>query len=780
MSDKITIEIDGDPYAADKGEMLIEVADRNGIRIPRFCYHKKLSVAANCRMCLVEVERAPKPMPACATPVMDGMKVMTHSALARGAQKSVMEFLLINHPLDCPICDQGGECELQDVAMGYGRDVSRFVERKRVVPDMDLGPLISTEMTRCIHCTRCVRFGEEIAGLPELGVTGRGENVQIGTFIEKNVDSELSGNVIDLCPVGALTNKPFRFKARTWEMQQHAVVSPHDGVGANMYVHVARGRVMRAVPRENEAVNEVWLADRDRYSHTGLYSDDRLAAPLIREDGQWRECDWSEALEHAAGALQSVVAEHGADALGALASPVASVEELYLLQKLMRGLGCGNVDHRLRQSDFSDQDQFPAAPGLGMGLDELQSMHAVLLIGSNARKEHPLLNHRLRKAMIDGAAVMTLNPLDYGFNYPIAEQVIAGPAQYASRLRELAKASGAMKAVAGRLKDAGNAVILLGPGLLNHPDAGHLRALASAAAKACGARLGVLADGGNASGAWLAGAVPHRDSGGEVASVTGIDAMAMLERPRKAYVLLGVEPELDCSNSAQAIAAMDSAQSVIAITAYDSPRLRESAHLMLPMALFTESAGTWVNMCGLWQSAPGAVAPYGQARPAWKILRVLGNLLDLAGFDYDNAFEIRDQLSEQCAALTATSSGDWPQRASKTPRATSKSAATIFRLGDVPIDVPIYASDALLRRAAPLQRTADAIFEGLQIGPELASSLGLDDGQRALVRQEGGSENTFTVKVVESMAPGCVRLPSAVTATTGLGSSHGAIDISAL
>lgn len=775
MSDKITIEIDGDSYEADKGEMLIEVADRNSIRIPRFCYHKKLTVAANCRMCLVEVERAPKPLPACATPVMDGMKVMTHSALARRAQKSVMEFLLINHPLDCPICDQGGECELQDVAMGYGRDVSRFVERKRVVLDKDLGPLISTDMTRCIHCTRCVRFGEEIAGLPELGVTGRGENVQIGTFIEKNVDSELSGNVIDLCPVGALTNKPFRFKARTWEMQQHPAVSPHDGVGANMYVHVSRGRVMRAVPRENEAVNEVWLADRDRYSHTGLYSDDRLATPMIREDGEWRECDWTEALEKTTSTLQGIVADHGADALGALASPASSVEELYLLQKLMRGVGCGNIDHRLRQSDFSDQDQFPAAPGLGMGVDELQAANAVLLVGSNARKEQPLVNHRLRKAVINGGAVMTLNPMDYGFNYPLAEQVTVGPAHYASRLQELAAASDAMAGIATRLKDAQSAVILLGPGVLNHPDAAHLRSLAAAAAAACGARLGFLVDGGNASGAWLAGAVPHRESGGEATSVTGIDARAMLEQPRKGYVLLGVEPELDCSNSAQAMAAMDSAQSVIAITAYDSERLRESAHIMLPMALFTESAGTWVNMSGLWQSAPGAVAPQGQARPAWKILRVLGNLLELAGFDYDDAFEIRDQLSEQCAALTTTSAGDWPQRVSNGQVSQGQGTAPIVRLGDV----PIYAGDALLRRATPLQQTADAVFEGLQIGPELASSLGLGDGQRALVRQEDGVESAFTVKVVDSMAPGCVRLPSGISDTAGLGSSHGTVDVSA-
>jgi NADH-quinone oxidoreductase subunit G len=538
------------------------------------------------------------------------------------------------------------------------------------------------------------------------------------------------------------------------------------------------------VPRENEAVNEVWLADRDRYSHTGMYSDDRLSAPMIREDGQWRECDWSEALEHTTHALRKIVAEHGADALGALASPGASVEELYLLQKLMRGIGCGNIDHRLRQTDFSDQEQFPVAPGLGMGIDDLQSVNAVLLVGSNARKEHPLLNHRLRKAVIDGAAAMTLNPMDYGFNYPLAEQITTGPGQYAACLQKLAKASGAMKTSAARLKDAENAVILLGPGVLNHPDAAYLRALASAAASACGARLGLLTEGGNSSGAWLAGAVPHRGSGGEATSVSGIDAKAMLETPRKGYVLLGVEPELDCSNSAQALAAMDAAQLVIAITAYDSPRLRDSAHIMLPMALFAETAGTWVNMSGLWQSATGAVAPFEQSRPAWKILRVLGNLHDLAGFDYDDAFEIRDQLSEQCAQLAGSDAGSWPARKSQSSASKAEQDATIYRLGDV----PVYATDALLRRAAPLQQTADAQFDGLQIGRELASSLGLGDGQRARVSQRSGStsvgavaaEAVFTVKIVDSMAPGCVRLPSGLANTVGLGCSHGVAAISAV
>lgn len=770
MTDMVNIEIDGAPFEARKGEMLIAVADRNGIRIPRFCYHKKLTVAANCRMCLVEVERAPKPLPACATPVMDGMKVQTRSALARGAQKSVMEFLLINHPLDCPICDQGGECELQDVAMGYGRDVSRFVERKRVVADQDLGPLISTGMTRCIHCTRCVRFGAEVAGVPELGATGRGEHMKIGTFIAKSVDSELSGNVIDLCPVGALTDKPFRFRARAWEMQQHPAVSPHDGIGANMYVHVFRNKVMRVVPRENEAVNEVWLADRDRYSHTGLYSEQRLLQPMIRDGDVWRECDWSDALERAAEALRSVLGSHGASALGALAAAGSTLEELYLLQKLMRGLGSGNVDHRLRQSDFSDQDAFPPAPGLGMPIEALQDLQAVLLVGSNVRKEQPLVNHRLRKAVIDGASVMTLNALDYGLNYPVSEQVLASPGRFEELLHQLAAGQGEMASVAGRLREADGAAILLGPGVLNHPRAAALRAAAASAAHACGARLGLLAEGGNATGAWLAGAVPHRGSGGQPASPSGRDAGSMLGEPCKAYVLLGVEPELDCADSAAASAALAAAEQVVAITAYDSPRLREYAHVLLPTALYPETAGTWVNMAGDWQSAPGAAPPPGEARPGWKILRVLANLLDVAGFDHDDAFQVRDELATLAGAVDNHAAGSFAD----TAPAAGDDAHRLLRLGDL----PPYAVDALVRRARPLQQTADAHFAGVEIGPELAGELGLAHGDRAVVRQDE-RHATFTVSIVASMAAGCVRLPGGIAETVGLGASYGPIEISA-
>ena len=770
MTDTVNIEIDGNTFEAQKGEMLIAVADRNGIRIPRFCYHKKLTVAANCRMCLVEVERAPKPLPACATPVMDGMKVSTHSALARGAQKSVMEFLLINHPLDCPICDQGGECELQDVAMGYGRDISRFVERKRVVADQDLGPLISTDMTRCIHCTRCVRFGTEIAGIPELGATGRGEDMKIGTYIAKSVDSELSGNVIDLCPVGALTNKPFRFRARAWEMRQHAAISPHDGVGANMYVHVFRNQVMRVVPRENESVNEVWLADRDRYAHTGLYSAERLLRPMVRDGATWREVEWTEALQRSVHALRDTIDRHGPAALGALGAPGSTLEELYLLQKLVRGLGSGNVDHRLRQSDFSDQDAFPQAPGLGMSIAALQDLQAVLLVGSNLRKEQPLINHRLRKAVVGGASVMTLNSLDHALNYPLREQVLAAPGHFEQLLRAAEAGEGEMASVAARLRDAERAAILLGPAALNHPRAAALRAAAARAADALGARLGLLAEGGNATGAWIAGAVPHRGAGGTSASVTGRDAASMLRDGCKAYLLLGVEPELDCADSALALAAMQASDTVVACTAYDSPRLREYAHVMLPTALYPETAGTWVNMAGCWQSAAGAAPPPGEARPGWKILRVLANMLEVAGFDQDDAFEVRDELAALSDAIDPSADGRFVAAATSDAPASPK----LVRLGDL----PPYAVDALVRRAQPLQATRDARFVGVEIGPDLAHELGLVDGARARVRQNG-HEASFTVCVVPSMAAGCVRLPGGIRETEGLGPIYGPIEISA-
>ncbi len=529
----ITIEINGRQLQANAGEMLIDAADAAGIDIPRFCYHKKLSVSANCRMCLVEVERAPKPLPACATPVADGMKVFTSSPLALAAQKGTMEFLLINHPLDCPICDQGGECELQDVAMGYGSDVSRFAEGKRAVDKPDIGPLVNANFTRCIHCTRCVRFGAEIAGVREMGAVGRSEHMVIGTYVEKSVDSELSGNIIDVCPVGSLTSKPYRFQARAWELIQRDTVSPHDAVGSNLHLHIRRNQVMRVVPKENEAVNECWISDRDRFSYEGLYSDDRLTTPLIKRDGAWREAGWTEALEAAAKGLKQSGSE-----LGALISPTATVEEMQLARKLVHGLGSESIDYRLRQGDFRGQE--PACRWLGQSIEALEQLDAALVIGGNVRKEQPLLGHRLRKAVLEGCKVTYINPLEIDLNY-VAEQRVSSPAAMVDQLAALAKALGASggvidsatvgdehNALAEQLKAAGKVTILLGSMATAHADFSILSDLAAKVAEASGATLGYLPEASNSTGAALIGMV----------SGSGKDAQAMLDEPGRVICCL--------------------------------------------------------------------------------------------------------------------------------------------------------------------------------------------------------------------------------------------------
>jgi NADH-quinone oxidoreductase subunit G len=782
-NDSVKIEINGQPFEAIRGQMVIEVADDAGIRIPRFCYHKKLSVAANCRMCLVEVEKAPKPLPACATPVMDGMKVFTRSELALKAQKIVMEFLLINHPLDCPICDQGGECELQDVAMGYGRDVSRFTERKRVVKDQNLGPLIATDMTRCIHCTRCVRFGEEIGGMPELGATGRSEHTEIGTYIEGSVDSEMSGNVIDLCPVGALTSKPFRFRARAWEMQQRASVAPHDGVGSNLHLHVGRNRVLRVVPRENEAINEVWLSDRDRFSYEGLNADDRLVSPMIRQDGRLSEVDWETALSFVAGGLRAAAAK-GGDRVGALVSPSATLEELYLTQKLLRGLGSNNIDHRLRQSDFSDQVDAPAYPALGLSIAELEQLDAVLLVGANARKEHPIVNHRLRKASMRGAEISQLNCYRHELNLKLHAGIAVRPSHLARELLAIAAGAGASKKAMGSLLDgikpgaehksigeslsrAERAAVLLGPSVLHHPHAAVLRGLAAALAQASGATLGFLSEGGNAAGAWLAGAVPHRDPGAAMLETPGADARAMIETPQSAYLLLGVEPERDMENPMAALSAMAASDFVVSLSCYRSRQMEHYASAVLPIAAFAETSGTLVNMEGVWQSFEGAAPAPGEARPAWKVLRVLGNLLELDEFEYLTSTQIRDEVRSRITDSGMPEQGGWTLPESLPPETTQTE-----RVGDV----PPYAVDPIVRRAKALQQTRDANMPQAAVGPELAKSSGLSDGDQVTLRQDGHSVSAALA--VDARVPeGCVRVPAGTPISEQLGAAFGHIEV---
>ncbi len=777
----ITIEVNGQELQAQPGSMLIEVTDAAGIDIPRFCYHKKLSIAANCRMCLVEVENAPKPLPACATPVMDGMKVHTRSPRALAAQKGTMEFLLINHPLDCPICDQGGECELQDVAMGYGQDLSRYVEGKRVVADKNIGPLIATDMTRCIHCTRCVRFGEEIAGIRELGATGRGEHMVIGTYVEKSIDSELSGNIIDLCPVGALTSKPFRFHARAWEMIQVEGVAPHDCVGSNINLHLRGNQVMRVHPRDNEAINESWISDRDRFSYEGLYAEERLSKPMIKQGGAWQETSWESALEMAANSLKEIGA---ADQLGALCSPSATLEEFYLAQKLIRGLGGGNIDSRLRQGDFRLDAVGPAVPWLGLKIEAIEQLNAALLIGSNVRKEQPILGHRLRKAALAGAAISYLNPLRQDLNYSASQQVCS-PAEMLPTLAAVAKtlgvkaegdlaglvkkakASDFSKAVAKELQEAEAAAVFLGNLAVSHPDYALLCSLASLIASKTGASLGFLSQGANALGAMLAGAAPQLAPGAKPVEQAGLDALAQLSQPLKGYLLMGVDPGSDFWNPSLAQAAMQSAETVVALTAYRCETLDACADILLPIAGFAETSGTYVNAEGTWQSFRGAVNPYGESRPAWKILRVLGNLLDLDGFSYTSSEQIRDELSALCEAVKPDNSFSPLKKAVINCR-----DAGLMRIGDV----PIYAQDDLVRHAAALQQTKDAEPAVIRINSSEARKLGMEDVDSATVKQNG-SQAHLPLQIDDRVPDGCVWVPAALAGTEMLGQQFGELTL---
>ena len=703
--DTFTIEVDGEEVEARRGQMIIEVTDKVGAYVPRFCYHEKLSVAANCRMCLVEVEKAPKPLPACATPVGPGMKVSTRSRYAQEAQKATMEFLLINHPLDCPICDQGGECELQDLAMGFGRGVSRYTERKRVVKDKDIGPLVSTDMTRCIHCTRCVRFGEEITGQPELGTTERGEHMKIGTYIEKSIDHELSANIIDLCPVGALNNKPYRYSARAWEMMQRPTVSAHDCVGSNLSAHVLRGSVKRVVPRDNDDINETWISDRDRFSYEGVYSSDRLMTPRVRSGGTWDVADWEGTLKTVAEKLEKA----SGDDIGFVVSPSATIEEGQLIADLATQLGSNNLDFRLRVSDTSDQANDPVAPTLGCSINELEASNAVLVVGSNLRREAPILAHRLRKASLTGASINFVNdePFDYLFD-------IAGYLHEAGLLAELAGvavASGevpaaaadicsgveptdAQRAVAESLKSGETSRVLLGNISLRHPAAAALRALAAAIAASTGSTLGYVTEGANAVGLSLTGILPHRSAAGVERDSTGAGVSEMLDGAVKILVIFGAEPGVD-------MPAVDASKHdyVIGLSPYRSHALEEVCDVLLPIGTFMETSGTFVNCEGRWQSFGGVANPVGEARPGWKVLRVLGNLLEVDGFDYESSEEVlaaaRDAIGEP-AIDTAY------QGTSAIPKPNGNGVA------DASIDVPMYDIDAMVRRANALQLTPEA------------------------------------------------------------------------
>ncbi|WP_059412989.1 NADH-quinone oxidoreductase subunit NuoG [Cupriavidus basilensis] len=770
----VELEIDGKKVEVAEGSLVMEAARKLGTYIPHFCYHRKLSIAANCRMCLVEVEKAPKALPACATPVTPGMKVFTNSEKAVKAQKSVMEFLLINHPLDCPICDQGGECQLQDLAVGYGGSESRYKEEKRVVFHKSVGPLISMEeMTRCIHCTRCVRFGQEVAGVMELGMLNRGEHSEITTFVGQTVDSELSGNMIDLCPVGALTSKPFRYSARTWELARRKSVSPHDGLGANLVVQTKNQRVMRVLPLENEDVNECWLSDKDRFSYEGLNSADRLTRPLLKQGGEWMETDWQTALEYVANGLAGIKREHGADQIAAQASPHSTLEELHLLGKLVRGLGSDNVDFRQRQTDFSATVK--GAPWLGLPIAEVSALQRVLVIGSALRKDHPLLAARLRQAGKKGARVAVLGANADDLLMPLAARIDAAPSAWAAALAGVARAVAAAKGVAApagtdgfdgddkarliadALLSGERRAVFLGNEAVRHPQFATLHALAQWIATETGATLGFLTEAANTVGGHIAGALPQNG---------GANAQAMFATPRRAYVLLNAEPEFDAANPRQALAALGQAGTVVVLSPFRSEAALQYADVILPVTPYTETAGTFVNCEGLPQSFNGVVRALGDARPAWKVLRVLGNLLDVPGFDYETAENVRDDVLARPVAAQLSNATDAAIRV-------SAAAGGIERVADV----PIYHADPIVRRADSLQLTA-AARRAMQAGlsADLFAALGVQAGDPVRVTQGQGSV-VLPAALEAALPAGTVRVSAGTVAAASLDATSGTVTV---
>ena len=773
----VELTIDGKQVEVPEGSMVMHAAHKLGVYVPHFCYHKKLSIAANCRMCLVEVEKAPKAVPACATPATNGMVVHTCSERAVSAQKSVMEFLLINHPLDCPICDQGGECQLQDLAVGYGNSSSRYAEEKRVVFHKDLGPLVSAEeMSRCIHCTRCVRFGQEIAGQMELGMLNRGEHSEITTFVGKTVESELSGNMIDLCPVGALTSKPFRYQARTWELARRRSVSPHDSVGANLVVQVKLDRVLRVVPFENEAINECWISDRDRFSYEGLYAPDRLSSPMIKgEDGQWREASWQDALKAVALGLNKVLESHGAAQIGALTTEYATLEEMSLLSRLTRALGSENIDARLRQRDAGLDAALGGVPWLGMAIADLDTRDRVLVVGSFLRKDHPLMAQRLRQAAKRGTQVCSIDIAADDPLIKLTARSVVAPNALAHELAQVAVALAQLKGtdvpaslsgvqagpdaqrIAQSLSSAQQGAVLLGHAAVNAVDAAQIAANAQLVAQLSGATLGFLTQGANTVGAYLAGAVPGKG---------GKHAASMFAQPLKAYIVLHAEPMLDVDNGAEALAGLKAAEFNVALTSF-ADGARDWAHVMLPIAPFTETAGTFVNAQGLAQSFKGTAQPFGQSRPAWKVLRVMGNVLHLAGFDDESSESVRDAVLAS-GVESKLSNSIHAQPAAATPQPVQG----LQRVADV----PIYRTDAIVRRSAPLQDASASRAPTARMCAATLQQLGLSSGQLVRVKSSHGAVE-LPCELDDGLPAGTVRLSAGFEMTAALGSANAQLQV---
>jgi len=777
-----TIEINGKAVEVENGAMIIEAADAAGIYVPRFCYHKKLSIAANCRMCLVEVENVRKTVPACATPITDGMKVRTNSEAAIRSQQAVMEFLLINHPLDCPICDQGGECELQDLSMGFGSDASEYEYSKRAVTNDDLGPLISTEMTRCIHCTRCVRFIDEVAGVPELGATGRGEDMQIGTYVQHSLTSEVSGNIIDLCPVGALTSKPYRFKARAWEMTDHASIAPHDCLGSHVYIHTRRDQLMRVVPREYEELNETWLSDRDRFSYLGLASDARALSPRIYRNGQWETVDWQTALTFAADGMQRVLQQHGHEQFAAFASPSSTLEEMYLLQKIMRTMGVNNLDHRLQQIDFrSDPDQTRTR---ALPYAELDAQDNIVLVGCNIHREVPLAGLRVRKANQQGAHIYAINPVDYDYHFAVDEKIIVSPMEMPLVLAKVLQVlvqdikdlrEEVQRLVVGLTPDESahkiaralqNSKSTLVTGFLyeNHPEAAVLRTLVALIAEFSGAHILSLTAGANSNGAWLAGMVPHYGVAGHELPVAGLDIQAALQARLKGYFLLGMEPEFDVANPYGARQSLLAAEFVVALSAYHSDALEDYADVILPIAPYAETAGTYINIDNEWQTVRGAMAPQGEARPAWKILRVLGNHLFCRGFEYPSSEAVLQEIQQQAEYH------GFQVAALFYPEALPVCTERLMRIGEW----PLYRVDAIVRHADALQTCAAADFACVRVHPVTAKRLHL---QNTATIAQGAIEITLPLHLDARIALDTVWVANAMPETVDLGHAFAAITI---
>ena len=773
----LEIEIDGKKAQVPDGSTVMDAAQQVGVYIPHFCYHKKLSIAANCRMCLVQVEKAPKPLPACATPVTNGMKVFTHSELAVKAQKGVMEFLLINHPLDCPICDQGGECQLQDMSVGYGPMKSRYTEEKRVVFHKDVGPLVGMEeMSRCIHCTRCVRFGQETAGIMELGMASRNMHSEIQTFLGRTVDSELSGNMIDLCPVGALTSKPFRYTARAWELQRRKSVSPHDSVGANLVVQVKHDAVVRVLPRENEAVNECWISDKERFAYPALNSDERLTKPMVKQGGEWREVDWNVALDYVAHGLKDISREQGGDALAALAAPNSTVEELFLLGKVMKGLGSGNVDFRPRQTDFGTDFKRAGTPWLGLKLAEIKDLDAALVVGSFLRKDHPLIAQRLRQAAKKYTKVSLLSVGGEDNLIRLHARLTVAPSALAQSLAAVVKAAAELKgiaapaglesigpcetskAIAQSLLEGDKRAIFLGNVATQCADATQLHALALELGKLTKASVGFLGEAANTVGGHAGWALP-----------TGANARTMFEQPRKGYVLMGLEPEFDCGNPQLALAALRQASLVVFMSAFKHRPALEYADVMLPIAPFTETSGTFVNTEGRVQSFNGVVKAKGDCRPAWKVLRVLGNVLNLKGFDYESSEAVRDDALGKCAEFV---SGLDNALNGVAISLNGQAPAGLQRIADVPINF----TDALVRRAPSLQQTADAKAPTARMCEATLGQLGIAAGAPVRVKQ-GEGVATLVAEADNGVPAGCVRVAAGHASTAALGDMFGALTV---